>query len=359
MRIFFDGFIYAPQAAGGINRYFENLIRRLPLDVDPILTTAQVRQVNYPSHPNLKSYCFRDFRPRRISKALRKRYFSLIEKRLRFDIAHPTHHRLLSGRSFSHYRCPLVITVHDMIDEKFKNPLGSNALRKRQAIMAAQGIICVSENTRKDLIEIMAVPEDRIKVIYHGSDMDESFSHGHESVPRSPYYLYVGSRARYKNFDGLLRAFKKAASVCAELLLCIVGPEFRAEERTLISALGLAGKIAHYGFVEDRHLAKLYRCSQALVYPSFYEGFGIPLLEAMSCGTVVIASHTSSIPEVVGDAGVIFNPYAVDDLADILISHSSNQAERETLVARGRARAALFSWDKTADKTLAVYRSIM
>jgi glycosyltransferase involved in cell wall biosynthesis len=246
-----------------------------------------------------------------------------------------------------------------MIDEKFKNPLGANASKKHRAIMAAQGIICISENTKKDLIEIMAVPENRIKVIYLGSDIDENLSYGQESVPGSPYYLYVGSRARYKNFGGLLDAFKKAASVCAELLLCIVGPEFSSEEKNMISSLGLVSKVAHYGFVEDRHLAKLYRCSQALVYPSFYEGFGIPLLEAMSCGTAVIASNTSSIPEVVGDAGVLFNPYATDDLADILISLSRSQSERETLVERGRARAALFSWDKTAEETLAVYCSMI
>jgi glycosyltransferase involved in cell wall biosynthesis len=246
-----------------------------------------------------------------------------------------------------------------MIDEKIKNPRGSNALRKHRAIMTAQSVICVSENTKKDLLEIVAIPEDRIKVIYHGSDIDEKISYGRESVPRSPYYLYVGSRAKYKNFNGLLTAFKKAVSVSDELSLCIVGPEFRDEERALISALGLANNISHYGVVNDRHLAKIYRCSQALVYPSFYEGFGIPLLEAMSCGTAVIASNTSSIPEVVGDAGVLFDPNAADDLADILISFSSNQTEREGLVTRGRARAALFSWDKTAEETLSVYRSLI
>jgi glycosyltransferase involved in cell wall biosynthesis len=108
-------------------------------------------------------------------------------------------------------------------------------------------------------------------------------------------------------------------------------------------------------YVSDRHLAKLYRCSMAFIYPSLYEGFGIPALEAMSCGTPVIASNTSSIPEVVGDAGILFNPESSDDLADILMSVLDNPLERDRLIARGLKRSAMFSWDRTVAQTLDVY----
>jgi glycosyltransferase involved in cell wall biosynthesis len=108
----------------------------------------------------------------------------------------------------------------------------------------------------------------------------------------------------------------------------------------------------------DRHLAKLYRCSIALVYPSLYEGFGIPPLEAMSCGTPVIAANTSSIPEVVGDEGILFNPKSSDDLADILLSVLDNPLERDRLIKKGLQRSELFSWDRTVAQTLDVYCSV-
>lgn len=111
-------------------------------------------------------------------------------------------------------------------------------------------------------------------------------------------------------------------------------------------------------YLSDRHLAKLYRCSLAFVYPSLYEGFGIPPLEAMSCGTPVIASNTSSIPEVVGDAGILFNPESSNDLADILVSLIDNSLECDRLIDKGFQRSKLFNWDLTVTQTLDVYRCV-
>ena len=120
----------------------------------------------------------------------------------------------------------------------------------------------------------------------------------------------------------------------------------------------LSGHIEHYEYVCDRHLAKLYRCSVAFVYPSLYEGFGIPPLEAMSCKTPVVAANCSSIPEVVGDAGLLFNPKATGDLADILLLLLDSPKERDRLIAKGHQRAQMFSWDKTVAQTVDVYRSV-
>jgi len=122
--------------------------------------------------------------------------------------------------------------------------------------------------------------------------------------------------------------------------------------------LSLGKSIEHYGYASDCHLAKLYRCSVAFVYPSLYEGFGIPPLEAMSCGTAVVASNTSSIPEVVGDAGILFDPTSTSDLVDILLNLLENSSKRECLISKGLVRASMFSWDQTIAQTLEVYRSI-
>jgi glycosyltransferase involved in cell wall biosynthesis len=123
--------------------------------------------------------------------------------------------------------------------------------------------------------------------------------------------------------------------------------------------LNLANRIHHYQHASDTHLAKLYRHSVAFVYPSLYQGFGIPPLEAMACGTAVVAADSSSIPEVVGDAGILFPPQAAGDLADILLDLLDSPSQRDRLVAKGADRYQKFSWDTTAATTVGVYRSLL
>lgn len=372
MRIFYDGQIYEKQPAGGINRYFANLIGRLPRRFTPFLLVSQKCEVNFPVHPNLKVLSHQRFRLGYISyrveswlankySKIEEGYFSNITALRNFDLAHPTYYSLLTRQEVSKYKCPIVLTVWDMIHELFPeqvDPMGLGAEEKRRAILAAAAIICISENTKKDLLERYSLPEGKVKVTHLASEINESISYGTESVPSQPYYLYVGSRSKYKNYEGLLKAFARAVSIRPEVRLCVVGQPFNKAESKLMTDLKLTSQIQNYGHVADPHLAKLYRCSVALVYPSLYEGFGIPPLEAMSCGTVVVASDCSSIPEVVGDAGLLFNPGASEDLADILLSLLSSPTQRERLIAKGRERAQVFSWDKTVAQTIEVYRSL-
>jgi glycosyltransferase involved in cell wall biosynthesis len=370
MRILYDGLIYDWQAAGGINRYFANIIGGLPAEFQPSLLVNQAREVNYPSHPNLKVFEYGRRWPRvesfsyrlgLYSSRLRDRWLRDSLARHRFDIFHPTYYTLLTGRSVGSQRAPTVLTVWDMIHELFPEAMdqaGEHAELKRKAILAADRIICISENTKRDLLARYPVSEERVAVTYLASEINASRSYGPENVPERPYYLYVGSRSRYKNFDGLLRSFARTVSSRVDLALCVVGSPFTDDEERLIAELGLKKNIEHRGYTTDPHLAKLYRCSLALVYPSLYEGFGIPPLEAMSCGTVAVVSNASSLPEVVGDAGVLFDPTSCDELSEILITLAENESRRQELIEKGRKRAAEFSWDKTAAQTVEVYRSL-
>jgi len=368
MRVLYDGQIYSMQVAGGINRYFANLISRLPSSFAPSLLVEKTREVNYPAHPNLKVYECGKSRSEHISyrlstyrSRLETTYWRNVTAFRHFDIAHPTYYTLLTRQDINSYRCPIVLTVWDMIHELFPakmDPTGEHAEMKRKAILSAQAIICISENTRKDLLERYSLPESKVRVAHLASEVDASLSHGPELVPSRPYYLYVGSRSSHKNFDGLLTAFARTISVQPDVALCVVGPPFNKPEGKLIAELKLGGYVEHYGHVGDSHLAKLYRCSVAFVYPSLYEGFGIPPLEAMSCGTIVVTSNSSSLPEVVGDAGIFFDPTSPDELTDILLSLLGNSAERERLIANGHRRSQEFSWEKTVSQTLDIYRSV-
>jgi glycosyltransferase involved in cell wall biosynthesis len=363
VKILYDGQIYAEQTAGGINRYFANIIDRLPSDASPTLTVIhRDSKLHYPTHPNLKLREFRCFRPSRISNRLLKQYFRWIEHRQKFDLLHPTYYTLLTQEDFSQVRHPLVITVYDMIHELFASvldPEGKMIRAKQAAIQAADTIICISESTRQDLVKFFPTAESKTVVTYLASEFSRDWAYGAEVIPESPYFLYVGRRSKeYKGFDTLLMAFAKALSIKPDLLMCVVGGPFNDEERSQIAELKLADRIEHYRYTSDTHLAKLYRCSVAFVYPSLYEGFGIPPLEAMACGTVVVAANSSSIPEVVGDAGILFAPKATNDLADILLDLLDNPIERDRLIAKGSERNQQFSWDKTAAQTLDVYRSL-
>ena len=364
MRILYDGQIYGLQAAGGINRYFANLIGRLPEDYTPTLTTSQIGNVHYPNHPKLKNFFYKrfGFRPGRVSYWWEKYYFRSVNLFNAFDIVHPTYYSMLTREDINRCKYPVVLTVWDMIHEIFAEQMDSQGIEaeeKRKAILAAQAIICISENTKKDLLERYSIPEENVTVTYLASEIDESLAYGSESVPSRPYYLYVGNRSSYKNFDRVLISLAKAISVQPEIALCVVGSPFHEIEEKRIADLKLTDRIEYYGYVSDPHLAKLYRLSLAFVYPSLYEGFGIPPLEAMSCGTPVIASNCSSIPEVVGDAGILFDPKSTSDLTDILLFLFDNPTQRDCLISKGYQRAKDFSWDKTVDQTLNVYRSLV
>lgn len=364
MKILYDGQVYGQQVVGGVGRYFANMIQRLPGTVYPTLITQHQRQqLNYPTHPNLNHQEFWGFKPRRLSARVQDQYFRFRCRGEKFDIVHPTYYHRLTLEPWTEIKQPLVITVYDMIHEMLSDvldPVGYTMLAKYAAVQAADAILCISENTRRDLIRYYPEAEAKATVTYLASELQPEWAYGDEPVPIAPYFLYVGSRHRaYKNFDTLLDAFAKLVAKQPDLSLCVVGADFDRTEQQQIAALNLGDRIQLYRHPSDRHLAKLYRCSVALVYPSLYEGFGIPPLEAMACGTAVIAAASSSLPEVVGDAGILFDPSQVQDLAEAMLLLLEQPRERDRLIAKGQVRQAAFTWDRTAVETMAVYQSLL
>ena len=336
MRVLYDGTIFGFQAAGGISRFFTSLIRRLPVDWQPSVITPQVNNLYFPEHPRLQVFRWRRFQPTRVSNVLERHYFQAVVRRMRPQLVHPTYYTLLTRRQASanqfyrNYRCPVVLSVWDMIHEVYPRMIEQSdfwAARKREAVQAADAIICISEHTKRDLLARIPIPEEKVSVVYLASDLDESLAHGDEPVPPSPYFLYVGGRsAEYKNFDGLLAAFARVAAQRPEPLLVVTGPPPP----------------------EPANPRKPPR--------------GIPPLEAMACGTVVIASDRASLPEVVGDAALSFDPgspQAAEELAGHMLSLLDSPGRRADLIARGKERAAGFSWDRTAAQTLEIYRRVL
>jgi len=256
------------------------------------------------------------------------------------------------------YRGPAVVTVHDL---SFESDPGLMAPRDRfmfrtfvpRSVRRADRVLAVSELTKRDLVERYGVSEQKIVVTPNGVD---PIFRPNDSIPDvPPYALFVGGIQPRKD---PLTAIEALALVDGALRLVIVGDEKRGgdEVRSAVQRLGLESRVELIGYVEHEGLASLYRGAACLVFPSRYEGFGLPVLEAMASGTPVVATTAGAVPEVAGDAAILVAPGDPAALADGV---REALAKREHLVAAGLERAQQFTWVETARRTLAVYRELL
>jgi glycosyltransferase involved in cell wall biosynthesis len=258
------------------------------------------------------------------------------------------------------------VTIHDLAFLRFPQtfkPLHRQRLVwfTRNAVHRADRIIAISESTKHDLCNLMAVPTDRIDVVHHGVDHDLFHEDGLAAKRAVPYILSVGTVQPRKNYSLLLRAFEKVCEMWREPLeLVIVGQRgwmwepIEAEIRTS----PVATRIHWLGYVADEQLPPLYRGATLVAMPSLCEGFGLPLLEAMACGAPVIASAASCFPEVCGDAARLIDPNDERAWADAMRELLGDAEKRNELRRRGLARAAQFTWERTARETIAVYHKV-
>lgn len=274
------------------------------------------------------------------------------------DVIHETYY---SRSTVATGSCKIVLTIHDMIHEKFSNLLNTReaevAQRKKISIKRADHLICVSNNTKLDLLELMNIDPAKVTVVHHGCSLTVPQPSA-QSPLAFPYLLYVGARGYYKNFQTLLRAYAEHRSLHQQFkLVCFGSNGFSWAEQQEMRRLGVSSRVLHL-CGEDQLLADLYSHAAAFVYPSLYEGFGIPPIEAMRLGCPVVCSNAGSIPEVVGDAGQYFDPTSSESLAAAILLVVTNQSLSEQLVAAGQQRSQLFSWDKCAAETYAVYQKL-
>lgn len=256
----------------------------------------------------------------------------------------------------------VVVSVYDMIHELFPDQFPDKVrLVKKKCIEGADLIICISEYTKSDLIRLLGIDEKKIQVIYigfKGFDLNNSISVNNLVGLSNPYILFVGQRSGYKNFDNLVKAFSSSEQLLQDYnLVCVGGGKFTKHETDMFNEFNISYKLYQIDANDDM-LQRCYQNASIFIYPSLYEGFGIPPLEAMSCQTPVCCSSTSSLPEVVGDAAILFNPEDINSIKDAMILVLYNPKVREDLVFKGENRIKYFTWEKCAEETFNAYKTI-
>lgn len=298
-------------------------------------------------------------------------YFFFRRFKNEFDLFHST------SNQYPLFLKKGIVTIHDITFKKYLDAkwwtfnLASHYLNLviKRALKNASGVIAVSNYTKHDLIKNYKVDiatQEKIKVIYEGWEhlKNNEIEAASEKLPKfSNYLFYVGTTRRHKNMKNLLQAFKIACVHLPEdIKLVISGNEtyLDAADKNIIYNLNKKGiRIVFTGFVSKIVLEQLFKNAEAFIFPSFSEGFGIPVLESFYFNKPLLCSNTTSLPEIAGDAALYFDPKIPENIAEIILYFFNNRIIEKELVARGSERLKLFSWEKTATETLELYHKVL
>jgi glycosyltransferase involved in cell wall biosynthesis len=369
MRIAFDHQAFCRQITGGISRYYCKLAAELSLLNQKVGIFAPVyRNVYLKELPTqlvhgfgIKNYPLKTAGACVAANGLVAR--SMI-RRWQPDVVHETYFQRQSGYADKY---PRVVTVFDMIAEldaqqQSKQSIGFKSSDKYQAVQRADHVICISEHTRQDLVRLFDVSAHKLSVIHLGCDQPFPEQYAAEiqrKIPR-PFLLYVGLREGYKNFERMVNAIAASSILMKDFdIIAFGGGEFTLSERQFIASLGFDLQQVRQLGGTDQDLNLLYRQAAAFIYPSTYEGFGLPPLEAMARQCPVVSSYTSSMPEVIGDAAEFFNPNETDSIKFAIEQVVFSEERKQDLIQKGNQRVAQFRWSTCAEKTLGVYQAVV
>jgi glycosyltransferase involved in cell wall biosynthesis len=367
MKVLFDPQVFSFQDYGGISRYYCEMLRQFRSmdDVDPSLIIQYSNNRYLPDFEFIHTKQFfpsRRFKGRNeIIKFLNRSY---VRNNFRFaprpNVFHPTYYDPYFLDILGDI--PFVLTIYDMSHELYPQHFSKfdyTAENKKIVAAKAHRIIAISEHTKKDIVALYHIPDSQIDVIPLATNLSPAGVRKADIPLPHNYLLYVGARNTYKNFSlllGAMQSLSKTTTPCS--LVCAGGGTLSNQELNTIRNLGLSEKIIQMN-VDDALLAHLYSNARAFVFPSFYEGFGIPVLEAFACGCPALLSNRSCLPEVGGDAAKYFDPESIPHLVEILNEVIENKSLADDMRTRGLNRVKLFSWNSTARKTIDTYKKVL
>jgi len=387
MKILYDHQAFTMQTHGGVTRCFAELISHLPDDISSVIAIKESDNVYLKEKQlvedlkplsrsrrtflggvdnPLKEFLFNclNYIPGvRTPKVINRDYSLELIKRQDYDVFHPT----FFDEYFLPYlgNKPFVLTVHDLISERMerdKHRNDSQITQRKRLVKRATHIVAVSENTKRDLIELLDVPEQKISVVYHGGPDIDLSQISPEPIVKGNYLLFVGARnVAYKNFKPFVIQCAPLLQADKNLKIVCTGTPFTEDELALFSALDIERQMLQM-FVSSSELYNLYHHARAFVFPSAYEGFGIPILEAFACHCPVLLNRASCFPEIAGDAASYFDIRSEKGdccLAKALQGILYDDGERDKKILQGAKRLEDFSWEKSAMQLASIYRSLL
>lgn len=375
-KVLYDHQIFTLQKYGGISRCFVELYKHMPDSCGPTIAVREtenvyaqeLKGVNPIGYDYEHFICNRHFygkghlhlwydklRKVKYYPDYNENYLSYLLRKGDFDVFHPTYF----DDYFLSYlnEKPFVLTIHDMIPELYPQYFGKDdfqIVKKKKLAPLASAIIAVSENTKKDIIRILNIPEEKIHVVYHGCSFPTA---GTEPTYSFPYILFVGERGLYKNFVPFVRSMELVMKKYKDLHVVCTGRPFNQEEIAFLQENGVEDRFQHCMVKTDEELYSLYHYALGFVYPSEYEGFGIPILEAYQADCPVILNRASCFPEIAGDAALYFS--SEEELtAQIERLLSMSEKDRNVLLVKQKNRLSRYSWEKSARQMAEIYQSL-
>jgi glycosyltransferase involved in cell wall biosynthesis len=366
LRILYDHQIFDSQIHGGISRYFVELLREAWKAGAPrcrlgalLSNNDYLRDAPFP-RPARFFPGVRWLRKGNHLTAVNRRWSLRCIGRGDFDLLHPTYYGTyflprLGDR-------PFVLTIYDMIHELLPHTSGSSgrtAERKRILAGGAAGIIAISESTRRDVIRLLGLPPAKVRTIHLGGpEVLETALPPHPGLA-DPYVLFVGQRGDYKNFSTFLTGMAPLLRDDRRLrVVCAGGRTLDAAEVEAARSSGVDGRVQHVAGPSDEALAALYQHARAFVFPSRYEGFGLPVLESFAFGCPAVLARSSSLPEIGGEAAAYFDPESAESIRTAVDRVLRDEPLRRAMIEAGRRRAREFSWERTARETWATYAEL-
>lgn len=364
MKIIYDFQTFTSQVFGGISRYFfelySNRNSKVNIEIPLIFSNnhylqkdEKIKYLNFFPKLKVKGKV-------RLMALINKIYTIYRIKTNKFDVFHPTYY----DPYFLKYigSTPFVLTVYDMIHEKFSDVFSANdktSENKRILAEKASKIIAISQSTKRDLIDLFGIKEDKIEVIYLANTITISENVEMEISLPEKYILFVGSRGGYKNFKRFIQSISCLLQEDSDLsVVCVGGGVFDKNELAMFEELSIKDNVEQYS-LDDKLLGEFYRNAIAFVFPSLYEGFGIPVLESFACDCPLICSNTSSLPEIAKNGAEYFNPNCTESIYSAIKNVIDSNELRSTLIKNGAERLKAFSWEITAEQTRNVYEKIL
>ena len=366
-RIVFDHQAFTMQNYGGISRYFVKLAESLHEDNQEIKICATLHKNEYLANTNTalhKGKFFKKFPPKTAKTVdfLNRINLKRSVKKFKPDIIHETyfHHNDIKIPR----KIKTVITVYDMIHEIIPESFPAydlTSVYKKNSVFKADHIICISQSTKNDLLETYDIPSEKVSVVHLAAEkIIDNPQFTNECKNKKPFILFVGQRGGYKNFLNLLYAVSSSTQLMTDFnIITFGGGGFSQNEKNLISSLGFKENQIINISGDDHLLSSLYKSARLFIYPSMYEGFGLPLLEAMTNLCPVLSGNQSSLPEVAGNAARYFNPASIEEISEVIEEVAYSDIEIERLKVLSKVQANKFSWKKCSKETLKIYDGLL